>query len=361
MSIFSSLPQRKGFVCPRREPVFVFGAGSFGRAVARACSEKGITVRAFIQTSPQSSNLDGIPVRAWTECSDGEKDLPLLISIFNRDTPFDMLVALANNAGFHRIALPYDIYAQFGGLLGWRYWLSSPELLRGHFNILDDVYETLADCESKDCLDKLVQFRLGLNLSYSSFLHQDAQYFNSISLSRYGSRSISYVDAGAYNGDSFFELRKRHRVSSAYLLEPDPTNFASLAHSVRSAGESAICLPLGIAASHELLRFRGSQGEAGHLDPQGDQGVVTVALDDLLQEQKVDLLKVDIEGSEVNALAGMKRILSQEKPNLAISCYHRPEDIWTLIQLISEYAEYKFYLRQHAFNSFDLVLYAVSE
>jgi FkbM family methyltransferase len=359
MSVFSNLPERERFVCSKQEPVFIFGTGSFGRSVARACAAKGIEVRAFIQTTPTAHSVDGIAVRSWAGLSEGEQDLPLLIGIFNRETPFDGLVALANSAGFHRIVLPYDIYAQFGTELGWRYWLSGPDFLRAHVNELNDVYELLADEESKNCLEQLVKFRLGLNLSYSSFKHQEPQYFNDISLSRFKGSPIRYVDAGAYNGDSFLSLREVHEVSAAYLFEPDPINFASLVANLQSVGHAALCLPVGLAKRHELLRFKGSQGEAGHLDPQGEDGIMTAPLDELLQGQTVDFIKLDIEGAELDAFLGMNRVLSAQGPNIAVSSYHRPEDLWALIKFIlGRGLDFRLYFRQHAFNSFDLVLYA---
>jgi FkbM family methyltransferase len=339
--------------------VFIFGTGSFGRSLSRACTANGIEVKAFIQTTPTAHSVDGIAVRSWAGFSEAEKDLPLLIGIFNRETPFDGLVALAGSAGFHRIVLPYDNYAQFGTELGWRYWLSGPDFLRGHVNKLNDVYELLADEESKNCLEQLVKFRLGLNLSYSSFVHQAPQYFNDISLSRFKGSPIRYVDAGAYNGDSFLSLREVHEVSAAYLFEPDPKNFASLVSNLQFVGHAALCFPVGLAKRHELLRFKGSQGEAGHLDPQGEDGIMTAALDDLLQGQSVDLIKLDIEGAEVDAIVGMKRVLSTQGPNIAVSSYHRPEDLWALVTLLlGQGLDFRFYFRQHAFNSFDLVLYA---
>jgi FkbM family methyltransferase len=359
MSIFSDIPHRESVVCSTQEPVFIFGAGGFGRSVAKACASNGITVKAFIQTTPTADSIDGIAVRSWIGLSEYERNLPLLIGIFNRDTPFDGLVTLASNAGFHRIILPYDIYAQFGKELGWRYWLSGPDLIRKHATDLNDAYDLLADEESKKCLEQLVMFRLGLNLSYSSFTHNETQYFNSISLSRFKGAAIRYVDIGAYNGDSFFTLKGIQEVASALLLEPDSDNFASLVSSLRSAGQAAICLPLGGSANHELRRFQGAQGEAAHLDPLGDQGIVTVALDDCLQGQNIDLIKLDIEGSELSALTGASRILNTEKPNLAVSCYHRPDDVWVLSNLIRKSGDYNFYMRQHAYNSFELVLYAV--
>jgi hypothetical protein len=80
----------------------------------------------------------------------------------------------------------------------------------------------------------------------------------------------------------------------------------------------------------------------------------------VLGAQAVDLIKLDIEGAEAPALGGARRTLARSKPVLALSAYHRPEDLWALPDLVSDLCDgYRLYLRQHACNSFDLVLYAV--
>lgn len=83
-------------------------------------------------------------------------------------------------------------------------------------------------------------------------------------------------------------------------------------------------------------------------------------LDTILKNEKVTYIKMDIEGAELEALYGAKRIISEQRPKLAISIYHRPEDIVELSHLIMKYNDsYKFYLRHHSIVSWDTVLYAI--
>jgi hypothetical protein len=83
-------------------------------------------------------------------------------------------------------------------------------------------------------------------------------------------------------------------------------------------------------------------------------------LDDVLGDTAVNLIKLDVEGAEREALLGMRQALRRHRPALAISAYHRPSDVWALVDVLAETLEgYRFHLRQHFYNSFELVLYAI--
>ena len=63
-----------------------------------------------------------------------------------------------------------------------------------------------------------------------------------------------------------------------------------------------------------------------------DAGIIKVmgeSIDDVLEENgtPITLLKMDIEGSERKALEGARKSIIKYKPRMAISVYHKPEDI----------------------------------
>ena len=69
---------------------------------------------------------------------------------------------------------------------------------------------------------------------------------------------------------------------------------------------------------------------------------------------------MDIEGSELKALCGARETICRLKPKLAISIYHKTEDIWELPKVILQMnSEYKFYLRHYSLAAEDTVLYAL--
>lgn len=86
------------------------------------------------------------------------------------------------------------------------------------------------------------------------------------------------------------------------------------------------------------------------------------ALDHVLEGKRISVLKLDIEGAEINGLNGAKNIITRQKPKLAICLYHRPEDLWEIPGRIHEMnPAYKMIIKHHSMANFtDTVLYAVS-
>jgi hypothetical protein len=93
----------------------------------------------------------------------------------------------------------------------------------------------------------------------------------------------------------------------------------------------------------------------------GQLQISVVKLDDYLLGKHVNMIKMDIEGSELSALKGASQVIAQDRPVLAISVYHKKEDLIVIPQYIKEITSgYKFYLRLHTIIC-DLVLYAVPD
>ena len=82
----------------------------------------------------------------------------------------------------------------------------------------------------------------------------------------------------------------------------------------------------------------------------------------MLPGHHVDFIKLDVEGAEIAALRGGAELILRSRPILAVSLYHRPEDVWEIPELLMDMCtHYRFYLRQHLFNSFESVLYAIPD
>lgn len=89
-----------------------------------------------------------------------------------------------------------------------------------------------------------------------------------------------------------------------------------------------------------------------------------VTMDDFCSERKIapDFIKMDIEGAELSALKGGIQIITEARPQLAISIYHSNEDLVNIpLYLKENLKNYKFRLGHYSPRLSETVLYAIPE
>jgi hypothetical protein len=74
----------------------------------------------------------------------------------------------------------------------------------------------------------------------------------------------------------------------------------------------------------------------------------------------VSFIKMDLEGWEMNAIAGAKQCISNNHPKLAIAVYHNAADFWKIPELIlSMRSDYDLYLRHYTEGWSETVMYFI--
>lgn len=107
-------------------------------------------------------------------------------------------------------------------------------------------------------------------------------------------------------------------------------------------------------------------GPGARVSPNAKQAdatrVETLAIDDLASNEKldrVDFIKMDIEGAELEALHGAENTIRKFRPKLAISVYHKLNDYWEIAQYIDSLGlGYQFALRHFTIHAEESVLFA---
>jgi FkbM family methyltransferase len=94
-----------------------------------------------------------------------------------------------------------------------------------------------------------------------------------------------------------------------------------------------------------------------------DGSVETVTIDETmarLEVPRVNFVKMDIEGAELDALRGGEQTIRRHRPKLAISLYHKPDDFQTIPRWLTELdLGYKFYLGHHTIYQNETVLFGI--
>ena len=342
--------------------VWIFGAGNFGCSVSDALIDQGIDVAGFVETNPRLKSVHQLPVVDWEALAGKDPQAQIALGIFNRNSSYDELIKIPQRFGFDAPLLPWEIYDQFSNALGWRYWLSKRADLLSQLHRIAAVADRLGDNLSRELLLRICAFRLGLDNNFASYRSPENQYFNVLSIAALRNMLITYVDCGAYNGDTYYDLIHQQgiRCGRAFLLEPDPANFSALVRACGAANPEVVCLPLGVADSHRILGFSSGQGEGSAVGVGGDVHISVASLDEMFPSARIDLIKLDVEGGEAQALLGATRLIKRSRPVLTMSLYHKPQALWELPELLFDVcSNYDFFIRQHYYNSFDCVLYAV--
>jgi len=199
------------------------------------------------------------------------------------------------------------------------------------------------------------------------------QYFYRHGAVEIGAREGDVVlDGGGCWGDTALYFADRAGTNgSVFVFEFEPGNLQLLRHnlSLNPHLERKINIVERALWSHsdEELHFD-SKGPGTRLEEGGaaaEHSVKTQHIDGLVQErglQRVDFIKMDIEGAERAALRGAAETIKRWKPRLAITVYHHIDDFFEIpLYLASLGCGYRFYLDHFTIHEEETVLFAEAD
>jgi len=238
------------------------------------------------------------------------------------------------------------------------------------------AYDFFQDKHSKQVvLSRIALYLYGTPLKASS---TSPQYFDKDIV--FLQENEVFVDGGGYKGDSFLSFQNEMNKAKLnwkciHSFEPDKRNFELISHEFPQIHNikiipkelwSKTCkLQFIVNVTSAVSHFADYVSNNTKSAETEKEEVPVISLDEYFSEYpEADwptFIKMDIEGSEKEALIGAEKIIKTKHPKLAICAYHKPEDIYELTQLIYQYApDYKFFLRQCANGFFETVLYAIT-
>lgn len=323
------------------KPTVIYGMGDAAERIIKILQENGIEPDDIFASDEfvRGHSFLGKKVLKYSQICEKYEDFNIVLA-FATHIP-DVLNRIKQMNMEHSVFAP-DIPVAGNGLFTGKYF----EEHRADFQ---QVYDRLADDESKKAYENVLKFKISgkVDYLYSCNEYDKSKIYKDI-LKLKSDETI--IDCGAYDGDTIreFTASTGGKYNHIYALEPDVKNFKKLCRNTNGM-QGLFLYNAGAWCKNETLFFEKKAGRNSKLSSVGEPTEFK-AIDDLINDDSVSLIKMDIEGAELKALCGCEKTIKRCKPKLYICAYHRNEDMFALPQKIWELnKDYKIYFRHSAY------------
>jgi len=244
--------------------------------------------------------------------------------------------------------------------------------------IIHNIYSRLYDDKSRLSFYNIFKYALYSNINDLLDIKEDNEYFPDFL--QLNSNEF-YLDIGAFDGDTvnLFIDKVNNKFNKIYAIEPSSINFSKLNQHfsnspnitiINKAAFSSECQLNFLEDENDLssnkLVSENKQISENSSNDNFNTNTITVLCDEIdniiPDDENPTYIKMDIEGTELEALKGMSRILKQSQPKLAVCIYHNHFDLWEIPSyLISLALNYRYYVRSYSDNLTDIILYCIPE
>ncbi|MEM1988580.1 MAG: FkbM family methyltransferase [Candidatus Woesearchaeota archaeon] len=150
----------------------------------------------------------------------------------------------------------------------------------------------------------------------------------------------TFIDCGVCKGDSILVFQQ-YKPKKIIGFEPDEKNYRDAKVVIyKNKINKVILIKRGVGETEKEVLFNSESDGVSSISDQGNQKIEITTIDSL--NEKIDLIKMDIEGYEYNAILGAEKTIKKYKPVLSISLYHTPRDFFEIPKLLKQWVpEYK--------------------
>jgi len=347
----------------RENDVVIFGRGIGAIELYKQLAIEGANTIAFVDS--ESIGVEdlfcGKKVISYEDLKELNGKVNVVISTKNPKYSREIAEKL-NNDNINNLFTLYPIFPSI------QYEVEEmKKLVENENEKIQKVYESLVDQRSKQVFMNMLSYRLSNDVKLLELSNEinEAQYFPNGDIIALEEDEV-FIDAGGYTGDTILEFihKTKGKYKKIYSFEPDEMLYVMITTLIQQQKISNVeVLPYGLYHSAAELSFwNGNETGSSKISEVGLTKIKTVKLDDVIpQDVKVSYIKMDIEGVEREALQGADNIIKRNYPKLAISIYHKEDDLWEIpYQILTNYPEYQIYIRHYrAYEATETVCYAV--
>ncbi|MCK9292876.1 MAG: FkbM family methyltransferase [archaeon] len=149
------------------------------------------------------------------------------------------------------------------------------------------------------------------------------------------------LDCGAFVGDSalIFEKLKPKKI---YSFEPDTKNYLKLIETIKLNNLNPLITPIkkGLGDKNKNVYLENALDSSyikkNNLKTKDSEKIEITTIDNFIQDN-VGLIKMDIEGYELEAIKGAEKTIKKNRPVLLICLYHTGKDFFEIPKLINKW------------------------
>ena len=353
---------------PFNQSLVLFGAGNLGRKTLRGLRSAGIEPLGFADNTEAiwGKTVDGLPVFSPKEAAERFGNSAAFIMTIWRGEGTDTMAERCQpllDLGCAKVLNFGVVFWKFPQAFLPHYSFDLPHKILEHSDEVMRAFELWVDDASRKEFVAQIRWRLTLDFDGLPRPVKHEIYFPD-DLVNVSDEEV-FVDCGAFDGDTMASFLKRRGGSFGKFIafEADPSNFGKLRQYVSTLPENLrkkIAIhSLAVGARREKVRFSATGTESAAVG-QGSLLIDCAPLDEIVAEAKPTWIKMDIEGSEPDALEGARGIITSSLPVLAVCVYHQQDHVWRIPAFMHKLSStYHLFLRPHLLESWDLVCYAV--
>ncbi len=315
-------------------PIVLYGMGNGADKILNVCESKGIKISGVFASDGfvREKTFRGFKICDYKTAKENFGDMVVLVCFgTGRDEVLNNIKRISKETTLYVPDVP--VYGNT---------LFDLEFARKNKDKLQTVYNSLSDEWSKKVYENTVKFKITGKPEYLYEIETERNETLNISGVKDAKR---FLDLGAYNGDTALEfLNYSNSAESIIAVEPDIRSFRKLCNNTESF-KKITALNFAVGGKEETLYFSDKKGRGSSIGEVGKE-VNCATVDALIKGDRVDYIKFDIEGNEVNAIKGAKNTILWQKPILYIAAYHKSEDLFSIPLAVNEIRpDYKLYIR----------------
>ena len=329
--------------------LYVYGAGFMGCKYIDLLVEDGYNVLGVYESLCKDNNAICRDIKIYEVCYNNKS---VIISSFKYYKQMkNKLIQLGYTED--QIISPIGIFE--------KYYLPKYEQA---FNNFDD------ELSKKIILDK-IKYHILNPVMYPVSAYFDIEMFSD-------SEDDVFIDGGCFDGETAKEFAyiRNMKYKKIYCFEPTESSYNQAVENLKDLKNIEI-VKKGLYSKETTLQFKDfgtdqwNAADDFYMDhkwngPAMDYEVTNIdvtSLDSFFQDKPIEdyptIIKLDIEGSEKEALLGMRNVIEKNHPTLIICAYHRMEDYYELSSLIKEICpQYSLKLRHYTNNVLESIIFS---